>query len=444
MQACQRGLIEALAEIAAGRLSTQELVRSCLARSAAVEPVVGAFAHFDEAGVLAALAAGPTGPLAGVPVGVKDIIATAGVPTEMGSAAFRGHVPEASAWVVDALRRNGAIVFGKTVTTEFAWRHPGKTRNPWNPDHSPGGSSSGSAASVACGSVPAALGTQTLGSVLRPAAFCGVVGFKPSFGTIPRTGVYPFAQSLDHLGVFTRNVSDAAFLANLLFGQDGIDFPGFAAPLPAWPLAARQRPPRVALVHTRAWDQVSIEQQAVVESSARQLQAAGAEVCVQVLPPAFDNLWQMAQTIADAEGAFVNQQVAGDKPLLVSEPTRALVERGRAIGALSYLQARAGQATLSRLFDTFMSGFDALLTAPALGEAPQGIANTGDAVMCTPFTFVGAPAVALPAARSVHGLPLGIQLVGRWSQDNALMNVALWVEQQLGYRPGFPLGGSAG
>ncbi|MBC7437774.1 MAG: amidase [Bdellovibrionales bacterium] len=439
MKAYELGLIEARSEISAGRLSAGELVQSCLARATAVEPVVGAFAWLDPEAVLSALAPTTAGPLAGIPVGVKDIIATAGIPTEMGSAAYKGHVPAQSAWVVEALAKAGAVVLGKTVTTEFAWRHPGKTRNPWNPDHTPGGSSSGSAAAVACGSVAAALGTQTLGSIVRPAAFCGVVGFKPSFGTIPRTGVHPFAPSLDHLGVFTRNVSDAAFFCSQLFGQDGVDFPNFAAPQPAWPLAALARPPRIALVHTAAWDRVSAQQQALVESTARQLEAAGAQVTIEVLPPAFDKLWKVAQFLADAEGAFANQDVASQKPLLVSEPTQAMVQSGRTISALVYLQAKADQAHLARLFDSFSSSFDAVLTAPALGEAPQGLANTGDAALCTPFTLVGAPAITLPAARTANGLPLGIQLVGRWSRDQQLLNVALWVEQQLAYKPGFPM-----
>ncbi len=439
MQPYQLGLIEALAQINAGRLSRLELIQSCLARSAAVEPAVGAFVHCDPDAVLSALQSVPQGPLAGMPIGVKDVIDTAGVPTEMGSAAFLGHVPAKSAWVVHRLEDAGAIVFGKTVTTEFACRHPGKTRNPWSLGHTPGGSSSGSAAAVACGSVPAALGTQTLGSVVRPAAFCGVVGFKPSFGAIPRTGVYPFAQSLDHLGVFTRSVSDAAFLATQLFGGDGLDGPNLVAPLPAWPLTDLAKPPHLALVHTRAWDRVSQQQQAVVEATARRLAAAGAEVTVVELPPAFDNMWAVAQVLSDAEGAWVNQGVASQKPLLVSKPSHALVESGSSISALTYLQAKADQSHLTRLFDTVASGFDAVLTAPALGEAPEGLADTGDAALCTPFTLVGAPAVTLPAARSDTGLPLGIQLVGRWSHDQQLMSVARWVEQQLGYRPGFPM-----
>ena len=370
MQPYQLGLIEALAQISAGRLSRLELIQSCLARSAAVEPAVGAFVHCDPDAVLSALQSVPQGPLAGMPIGVKDVIDTAGVPTEMGSAAFVGRVPAKSAWVVHRLEDAGAIVFGKTVTTEFACRHPGKTRNPWNLGHTPGGSSSGSAAAVACGSVPAALGTQTLGSVVRPAAFCGVVGFKPSFGTIPRTGVYPFAQSLDHLGVFTRSVSDAAFLATQLFGGDGLDGPNLVAPLPAWPLTDLAKPPHLALVYTRAWNRVSQQQQAVVEATARQLAAAGAEVTVVELPPAFDNMWAVAQVLSDAEGAWVNQGIASQKPLLVSKASHALVESGSSISALTYLQAKADQSQLARLFDTLASDFDAVLTAPALGEAP--------------------------------------------------------------------------
>ena len=236
MKPYELGIVEALSAMADGRLTRREYLDSCIARTEAIDPSIRAFAHFDPGAVRSS--DDVTGPLAGIPVGLKDIIRTKGVQTEMGSPAFRGHVPDRSASVVDALSAAGAVLFGKTVTTEFAWRQPGATRNPWNPAHTPGGSSSGSVAAVSYGAVPAALGTQTLGSVLRPAAFCGVVGFKPSYSAIPRTGVYPFAASLDHVGVFARSVGDAALLASVLVGNDGIDFPNRMPLVPAWPLRA--------------------------------------------------------------------------------------------------------------------------------------------------------------------------------------------------------------
>ena len=434
MQLFQLGLVDAIAAINAGTFTAADYLDSCIKRTLAIEPAVGAFAYFDEAALRVEAAGDPkVGALAGMPIGIKDIIATRGVLTGMGSRAFEGHIPAESAWVVDALADAGAIMFGKTVTTEFAWRHPGKTRNPFNLDHTPGGSSSGSAAAVACGCVPAALGTQTLGSVLRPAAFCGVVGYKPSYGAIPRTGVYPLAASLDHVGVFTRSVADAALLASVLTGRDGIDFPGTPAPQPAWPLAPLDRAPRIALIRTSAWERVSDEQQALVESTIEQLATAGATVTVIELSPSFDAAWSIAQTLCDAEGAVVNGRLAQEVPPRISQPTLDLVARGRTVSASSYIEAKQAQQALIREFAVLMAPFDAALTAPALGEAPVGLDATGDAVFCTPFTLVGAPAISLPAGKSRKGLPLGVQLVGCWGEDARLLQTAAWVEGQLGH-----------
>jgi Asp-tRNA(Asn)/Glu-tRNA(Gln) amidotransferase A subunit family amidase len=440
MQLFQLGLIDALAGIDAGNFTVSDYLESCIKRTLALEPAVGAFAYFDAAALRLQAASGQTsGALAGMPIGIKDIIATRGVPTEMGSSAFKGHIPDKSAWVVDALANAGALMFGKTVTTEFAWRHPGKTRNPWKLDHTPGGSSSGSAAAVACGCVPAALGTQTLGSVLRPAAFCGVVGYKPSYGTIPRTGVYPMATSLDHVGVFTRSVADAALLASVLTGRDGVDFAGTPSPVPAWPLAAADRPPRIALVRTAAWNRLSDEQLSLIDSTLQQLTAAGAIVTVVELAPAFDAAWSIAQTLCDAEGAFVNGKFAQEEPPRISQPSIDLVTRGKALSASTYIEARQAQRALILAFASIMAPFDAALTAPALGEAPAGLDGTGDALFCTPFSLVGAPAISLPAGKSRNGLPLGIQLVGSWGDDARLLQTATWVERHLGHGQDFGL-----
>ncbi len=373
-----------------------------------------------------------------MPVGIKDIIATKGVPTEMGSAAFKGNIPDHSAWVVDALAAAGALMFGKTVSTEFAWRHPGKTRNPWNLAHTPGGSSSGSAAGVACGCMPVALGTQTFGSVIRPAAFCGVVGYKPSFGMTPRTGVYPLSHSLDHVGVFARNVADAALVAAVITGRDGIDFPNTPAPVPTWPPIVETSAPRIALLRTSAWSRLDAEQQQLVEATATRLKAAGATVIEVELPAAFAEAWQIAQTLCDAEGAVVNAKLAQEKPPRISKPSLALVEGGLAIPASAYIAALAAQQTLIREFTAVMAGFDAALTAPALGAAPAGLDSTGDALFCIPFSLVGAPAISLPAALAKNGLPLGVQLVAGWGRDRQLLAAAAWVERQLAWAGKFP------
>jgi Asp-tRNA(Asn)/Glu-tRNA(Gln) amidotransferase A subunit family amidase len=428
----QYGVTDALARIQAGEFTAADYRASCVARAAEVEDAIRAFAFVDGEAILA-LRGPDDGRLGGMPVGIKDIIATKGMPTEMGSAAYRGHVPDRSASVIAALRRAGGIVFGKTVTTEFAWRHPGATRNPWSVAHTPGGSSSGSAAAVAAGCVPAALGTQTLGSVLRPAAFNGVVGFKPSFGAVPRTDVYAFAESLDHIGVFARSVDDVALVASVLFGNDGIDVPHIATPETPWPLAPFARPPRIAHLATAVDGRMSAAQHALMDATAAKLVAAGAVVTPFTLPPAFDAIWSAAATIADVEGAVVNARWAAESPPRVGQATLDLVARGSTIPAVDYVRAKQTQRALIVAFASLMAPFDAALLPPAIGEAPAGLADTGDAIFCTPGSLFGAPAVALPAGVGPTGLPLGIQLVAPWGRDRLLLETARWVADALGH-----------
>lgn len=438
------GVVDARDAIIGGRLSAVDYIDSCIARTAAVESAVHAFVHFDPDAVRAAASRGSReGRLCGIPIGVKDIIDTAGVLTEMGSAAFRGHVPDRSAFVIDTLVDAEAIVFGKTVTTEFAWRQPGATRNPWNLEHTPGGSSSGSAAAVACGCVPAALGTQTLGSVLRPAAYCGVVGYKPSFGAIPRTGVYAVAASLDHIGVFARNVVDAALVASVLAVPDGVDFAGRVRPAAAWPLQPRSAPPRIALLQTSRWDRATVEQQALIESVARRLEAAGATVTELELPPLFEALWSTAATIADVEGAAVNAALAAETPPRIAPPTLELVARGIATPVLDYVRARELQQAMIVAFASIVAPFDAVLLPPATGEAPRGLSETGDAVFCTPGSLLGAPAITIPAGVGPTGLPLGVQLMGAWGDDRRLLDTAVWVERVIAWTQGLAMNSAA-
>ena len=293
------GLQEMLRAYREGRATVQELVESCSARIAAQDGRIQAWEWFDASRAMAEAEERAGGiladlPLFGIPVGVKDIIATRGIPTRMGSRIFANHVPTHSAWVVRRLEALGGLVMGKTVTTEFAYQQPGKTRNPWNPAHTPGGSSSGSAAAVAAGFVPVAIGTQTLGSVIRPAAFCGVVGYKPSFGAISRTGIHPLSSTLDTVGVFARSIADAAWFGACLMGLDSKDEATGtkgATRLLRVPLEPPAAPPRLAVVKTSKWPLATEAQRNHFAECVATLKNAGASVREVPLPRAFDDAW---------------------------------------------------------------------------------------------------------------------------------------------------------
>jgi Asp-tRNA(Asn)/Glu-tRNA(Gln) amidotransferase A subunit family amidase len=406
-----------------------------LAQAKAAEPVLKAFE------VLSTDTARKPGPLSGIPVGIKDIIATTDMPTTNGSAVYADHVPSADAWVVERLRNLGATIFGKTVSTEFAWRHPGATTNPWNSKHTPGGSSSGSAASVAAGIVPLALGTQTLGSIIRPAAFNGVVGFKPSFGAIPRSGVHPLSGSLDHLGFFARKVDDVAYALSLLAGTSHSDLHG--QPVPAFEISVEGgvQPlpsPRLAVVRFAKFAKAESEQQQVFEASLARLRGAGAVIDELELPELDRSNWDAINTILAAEGAAIFEDLVARYPDKTSDPLKKLVEIGSAISAADYLKAKALQAKLRADFTAQMANYDAVLTLPAFGEAPEGLSYTGDAEYCAPWTLLGVPALSLPAGFGKNHLPLGLQVVGPYLNDLRTLRVAKWIESALAFSPRLP------
>src|SRR5512140_3918459 len=303
------GLLEILRTYREGRATVQDVVTSCSERVAALEPRVQAWEWFDASRAMAEAEERAGGilqylPLFGIPVGVKDIIATRGIPTRYGSRIFANNVPTHSAWIVRRLEALGGLVMGKTVTTEFAYRQPGKTRNPWNPAHTPGGSSSGSAAAVAAGFVPVAIGTQTLGSVIRPAAFCGVVGYKPSFGAISRNGVHPFSPTLDTVGVFARSVADASWFAACLMGQDARDEATFVSGpvhLLRVPLEPFAQSPRLAVVRTPKWNLATETQRTHFEECVARLANAGATTKDVDLPKLFDDAWDTVMVIMARE-----------------------------------------------------------------------------------------------------------------------------------------------
>jgi Asp-tRNA(Asn)/Glu-tRNA(Gln) amidotransferase A subunit family amidase len=427
------GVVELLRLFANDQAAADGYATACLAKAKAVEPKLKAFE------VMPTNVARKPGPLSGIPVGIKDIIATSDMPTTNGSPIYRDHIPATDAWVVERLRNLGATIFGKTVSTEFAWRHPGPTVNPWNAAHTPGGSSSGSAAAVAAGIVPLALGSQTLGSVVRPAAFNGVVGFKPSFGAIPRMGVHHLSQSLDHIGFFARRVDDVALALSLLSGTSDRDphgqlLPGFAVDIGAGvpPLAN----PRLAVVRFAKWAKAEPEQQKLFNTTVATLRNVGAVLEELELAELDRANWDTINTILASEGAAIFASLVARYPDRCSDHLKSLVATGKAHSAPDYLAARAMQAKLRDALTADMSGYDAVLTLPAFGEAPLGLHYTGDAEYCAPWTLLGVPALSLPAGFGKNGLPLGIQVVGPYRQDYKTLRVAKWIESALAFDPG--------
>jgi len=429
------GILQLLRQFKDNEAAADKYAAGRLGEAKAVEPVLHAFE------CLPTDVSRRPGPLSGIPVGIKDIIATSDMPTTNGSPVYRGHVPTVDAWVVERLRQLGATIFGKTVSTEFAWRHPGPTVNPWNPDHTPGGSSSGSAASVAAGLVPLALGTQTLGSIIRPAAFNGVVGLKPSFGAIPRIGVHPLSPSLDHVGFFARRVDDVAFALSLLAGASDQDIHGRPLPSFAVDIERGLQPldrPRFAVVRFSKWSRAEAEQQQVFEAAIAKLRDGGAVLHELELSELDDTNWKAINTILASEAALIFADLVARYPDRSSDHLKSLVESGKAPSAIDYLAAKALQDHWRHRLTAELSGCDALLTLPAFGEAPRGLHYTGDAEYCAPWTLLGAPAVTLPAGFGKNGLPLGLQIVGSYRNDHRMLRVAKWVEDALGFEPGIP------
>ncbi|MEN9221154.1 MAG: amidase [Thermostichus sp. BF3_bins_97] len=372
------------------------------------------------------LVTGSPPPLCGIPIGIKDIIATAGIPTRMGSPIYANHVPSYSATVVETVQAAGAILLGKTVTTEFAYRHPGNTRNPWNLSHTPGGSSSGSAAAVASGMVPLALGSQTMGSVIRPAAFCGIVGYKPSYGAISRFGMHPFSPTLDHVGVFGRRVWDVWQLAAVLAGRDERD-PATTGQTLSAP-ATGSGIPRLGMFKTPWWHQAEPSQRAHFQDWVEMLQTAGAVVTPWKGDPALGQGPQIVATLMAYEAAQIYLPLAEQYPGQLSQSLQDLIAKGSRISRWDYESARRQRQHLQQRWQESTAGLDGILTLPALGPAPQGLAFTGDALFCKTWTLLGIPAITLPTGQTEAGLPLGTQLLGRLGEDESLLRAALACE----------------
>ena len=409
-----------------GAFSAEAVVRSCLERIAQVEDRVQAWIFLDpELAIQQARAAdrlqasgAVLGALHGVPVGIKDIIDTADMPTENGTVLHAGRRPAKDATVVSRLRAAGAIIMGKTVTTELATYFPGKTRNPHDPEHTPGGSSSGSAAAVAAGMVPLAVGTQTNGSVIRPAAFCGVVGFKPTYGLINRDGVLRQSPALDQIGVFARSPGDAALLAESLCDP---------AALPRWlegAGAASPRLPRIAFVKTAIWNRTAFDAR---EALAGLVARLGSTVIEVEMPEAAAGVWEWQRTVMEAEIAANYDAEWRQGRDRLSESLRKQIERGRSVTAVDYRHALERIASVNAAFDPLYAGYDVIMTPAVPGTAPRGLDSTGDPAFCTLWTFCGMPALTLPLLRNTNGLPLGVQLVAPRFCDAQLLRAARWL-----------------
>ncbi len=425
----------AAAALRAGKMTSEELVQSCLARVDAVDAQVEAWAFLDpDYALLQARRADearqeghPLGPLHGIPVGIKDIIDTADMPTEDGTVLHSGRRPSVDSTVVALLREAGAVIMGKTVTTELAVYTPGKTRNPHDPERTPGGSSSGSAAAVAAGMVPLAVGSQTNGSVIRPAAYCGVVGFKPSHGLISRKGVLHQSDVLDHVGVFTGNIDDAAMLAECLMAYDPGDAATRPAARPALCRIAREEPPfppRFAFVKTPVWDQAEDDTK---EAFAELVAFLGEQAAEVPLPSLFDHAVELHRTILETDLAvsFAPEYEKGKRKLSVR--LRKMIESGQRVLAADYVRAVARVPLLNRSLGEIYDRFDAILTPATTGQAPRGLESTGSPIFCTPWTLIGAPAITLPLLQGADGMPLGVQLVGRKGDDARLLRTARWL-----------------
>lgn len=432
-------IAQAATEIRASRLDSAELVRACLDRVNAADGAIGAWAFLDPEHAMSQAKAmderrasgAQLGRLHGVPIAIKDIFDTGDMPTEMGSPIHKDRTPRRDAAVVARLRAAGAVIMGKTVTTEFAYFHPGKTRNPHDPKRTPGGSSSGSAAAVASMMVPGALGSQTNGSTIRPAAFCGTVGYKPTHGLIPRSGGLLLSRTLDHVGIFTRTVEDAGLMAEAMMGHDAgdPDTKPFAVP-PLAKLAAEEPPvaPRFAFLKTPAWERAEKQTH---EAFAELVESLGDGVEEIELPSVADDIFGMHRTIMDVEMARALRREYEHARDQMSPKLRELIERGLRHPAIEYRRALDEIETINAIVDDVFNEYDVILTPAAPGEAPLGIEATGDPAFCTIWTYLGLPAVTMPLLTGEAGLPMGVQLIARRGYDARALRTAKWLADTL-------------
>lgn len=430
-----------IAQLQSGQLTAQDLLTDCLQQIERREPQVKAWQCLQPERAMAEarqwdaqIADGESNtmlPLQGIPVAIKDIMATHDMPTEWGTPIHAGQQFSYDAAVVARLRAVGAMILGKTTTTEYASAQAPGTTNPHNPEHTPGGSSSGSAAAIAACMVPLALGTQTMGSIMRPAAYCGVFGFKPSFGAVSRVGIMPVSRELDHVGWFARSIDDLALLYQVLAGSDSRDPDCWGGHLSTSWNGTMPQPPRITLLHDPNWSQADAIAQVNLHNQAEALAAAGATVKLLKLPPEFDAYFNYVQVLMCA-GLAANHGADYDQSCdRMSPQMQELIQRGRSYSALDYAQARHAVVDYRQALAEIFAQCDAILTLATTGTAPVGLANTGSPVFCALWTLCGLPAISIPTGEAENGLPLAVQLVGAWRTDFELLQVAKWIQMQL-------------
>jgi aspartyl-tRNA(Asn)/glutamyl-tRNA(Gln) amidotransferase subunit A len=420
------GAREAAERIRRGEVSSHALTEACLARITKLEPTVLAWAHLDPGGALAAArerdaearAGRPRGPLHGVPVGIKDIFDVAGMPTTAGARAFAHTHPTRDAAAVARLRAAGAVILGKTHTTQFAFRDPAPTRNPWDGAYTPGGSSSGSAAAVAARMVPCAIGSQTVGSILRPAAFCGVVGLKGQHSLVPVDGAVPLAWSLDHVGPFARSVSDAALVLAVM------------ADAKLEPVKVEA--PRLS-VGRQLFERADPDLRHHLEGVVERLAQAGARVTELTLPPPFAGIHAAGQVVLEVEAATYHQPAFAKHADDYGPGMREMLKIGLARPATEYVNANRVRTAFRDAMIPLLEAHDALLSPTAPGPAPAGLGWTGDASLCAPWSSAGVPSISLPTGLNASGLPLALQLVQAPTGLARLLGVAAWCERVLGF-----------
>ncbi len=430
---------EAIGKIRGGEITSEEFVGACLDRIDQVDGEIEAWAHLDPDYALEQARArdaerqsgDPQGPLHGIPVAIKDIFDTEDFPTEYGTPLHAGRTPDADATVVSRLRQAGAVILGKTVTTELAVYSPGKTANPHDNAHTPGGSSSGSAAAVASAMVPLSIGSQTNGSVIRPASFCGVFGFKPTHGLISRAGVLRQSPPLDTVGVFARTLQDLALISEVLMAFDARDPDMRPRARPRISGIMAEAPPvepDLAFVRTPVWDQA---EETTKDAMRELIEHLGDRVSVVDLPGQFNDAHEVHRQIMEADLAMSFAREYEDGEGVMSTVLRQMIERGQKVLATEYNRALARADELNADLDRIFGEYDAILTPSTPGEAPKGLETTGSPAFCSIWTLCGTPALNLPSLVGPKGLPLGVQLVSHRGDDARLFRTARWILESL-------------
>lgn len=416
---------EIVVAVNSGVTTCEAILRACLERIEAREAEVGAWQYLRSTAAIEEARAldknGGHGALLGVPFGVKDIIDTCDTPSEYGSAIYAGHQPKADAACVALTRKAGGVLMGKTVTTEFANRHPGKTRNPLDPARTSGGSSSGSAAAVADQMIPIAIGTQTTGSTIKPASFCGVFALKPTYGDLSCAGVKQSAGSLDTLGLFARSIEDIALFRNALLGIE-------PTPITAYHGSAL----RIGFCRTPYWNEVEQSTQKLLEDAAGRLSQRGAHVSDVALPAEFNQVHDLQKVISAFEfSQNYTWEIEHHWDAISPTLRNGRLKAGLACDFEHYREARLAAERCRRSLETIFMAFDLLLTPAVSGEAPQGLEDTGNSSLCATWTTMHVPALTIPAFRGPSGLPVGAQLVGARDNDHNLLTFATWIFRQL-------------